>query len=383
MIERARATQGDEAKRDPVRLDEKLHAIAYRRLPHVLAVLCALIVFPLIWMGGLVTTHAAGMAVPDWPNTYGYNLLLYPYYDWFFGPWDLFVEHGHRLLGALAGFVAILLVVASYWQDQRRWFRRLTVLALLLIIVQGLLGGARVLLDQRTLALVHGSVGPLFFALISAIAIMSSRWWHSMGGYFSIETASLECQRTVSKPYLPTIFTRLSLTLLIASYLQLLIGANMRHVLESAEPNWYYTLVLSHVWMATLVLILAILIFFVSRNRGFGDCGVRWLAGSLAGLVVAQICLGVSTWIVKFGVPALFNMPEQAEQFLIVERTFVQTTIITAHVAVGSLILAMSTCLSVRCLRVFWPILMLMPWEKARSKNLFTKSTLSHEPQST
>ncbi len=59
--------------------------------------------FPLIWIGGLVTTYDAGMAVPDWPNTYGYNLFLYPWQTWVSGPWNLFIEHGHRLFGAVVG----------------------------------------------------------------------------------------------------------------------------------------------------------------------------------------------------------------------------------------------------------------------------------------
>src|SRR5437588_9980427 len=68
--------------------------------PHRLAIALALVTFPLIWVGGLVTTYDAGMAVPDWPGTYGYNLLRYPWQTWLAGPWDLFIEHGHRLLGA-------------------------------------------------------------------------------------------------------------------------------------------------------------------------------------------------------------------------------------------------------------------------------------------
>ena len=67
--------------------------------------------FPLIWVGGLVTTYDAGMAVPDWPTTYGYNLFLYPWQTWFSGPWDLFIEHGHRLFGAAVGMLTIGSVV--------------------------------------------------------------------------------------------------------------------------------------------------------------------------------------------------------------------------------------------------------------------------------
>jgi cytochrome c oxidase assembly protein subunit 15 len=60
---------------------------------HRLAVLAVCLVWPLIWVGGLVTTYDAGMAVPDWPGTYGYNLFLYPLTTWVYGPFDLLIEH--------------------------------------------------------------------------------------------------------------------------------------------------------------------------------------------------------------------------------------------------------------------------------------------------
>src|SRR3954468_18214086 len=87
--------------------------------PHRLAVALALVTFPLIWVGGLVTTYDAGMAVPDWPGTYGYNLLLYPWTTWIAGPFDLFIEHGHRLLGASAGLLTIAFVIAVFCVDRR------------------------------------------------------------------------------------------------------------------------------------------------------------------------------------------------------------------------------------------------------------------------
>src|SRR5436853_6904454 len=107
------------------------------RWPHRLVVALALVTFPLIWVGGLVTTYDAGMAVPDWPGTYGYNLLLYPWTTWIAGPWDLFIEHGHRLLGATSGFITIGLVVTAYATKQSPAVRIATVVALLLVISQG------------------------------------------------------------------------------------------------------------------------------------------------------------------------------------------------------------------------------------------------------
>src|SRR6186997_3292137 len=89
--------------------------------PHRWAVVLCCATFPLIWVGALVTTYDAGMAVPDWPSTYGYNLFAYPWQTWLFGPFDLFVEHGHRLLGAAVGFLTIAFVVLVFCRDRRPW----------------------------------------------------------------------------------------------------------------------------------------------------------------------------------------------------------------------------------------------------------------------
>src|SRR5262245_42565597 len=137
--------------------------------PHRLAVALALVTFPLIWVGGLVTTYDAGMAVPDWPGTYGYNLWLYPWQSWLAAPWDLFIEHGHRLLGSAAGLISIALVAVVLLFDRHRWLVLAALGALALVIFQGALGGARVLLDERLVAMLHGCVGPLFFAYVGAL----------------------------------------------------------------------------------------------------------------------------------------------------------------------------------------------------------------------
>ena len=127
-------------------------------LPHALALLLVAVTFPLIWIGGLVTTYDAGMAVPDWPITYGYNLFLYPWQTWLSGPWDLLIEHGHRLWASLAGLVTIALVIAVWCYDNRRWARWLSLAALAGIVGQGVLGGMRVRMDDVLFARIHGCV---------------------------------------------------------------------------------------------------------------------------------------------------------------------------------------------------------------------------------
>ncbi|MEZ6107845.1 MAG: hypothetical protein R3B96_17455 [Pirellulaceae bacterium] len=212
---------------------ESAAAAARSPWPHRMAMLLALVTFPLIWVGGLVTSQDAGMAVPDWPGTYGYNLFLYPIEEWWLGPWDLFIEHGHRLLGSLAGLVAIALVFVTYRSETRRWVFGLSVVALLLVIAQGALGGVRVLAADRAVALVHGCVGPAFFGLSLALLAVTSRRWTQVT---ADETSLLR----------PTDWAW-TLGLAVLAYLQLVIGANMRHISVEADPIVYRTLVTAHV----------------------------------------------------------------------------------------------------------------------------------------
>ena len=145
--------------------------------PHRWAVVLACATFPLVWVGGLVTTTDSGMAVPDWPSTFGYNLFLYPWQTWLAGPWDLFIEHGHRLLASAVGLLTIGLLILLLRTETRRWMKGVGFAALALVIFQGVLGGMRVLLNERTLAMLHGCTGPLFFAVTVAMVVFTSRSW--------------------------------------------------------------------------------------------------------------------------------------------------------------------------------------------------------------
>src|SRR5690349_21764347 len=121
---------------------------AYRPLPFVLAALVATITLLLILMGGLVTNTGSALAVPDWPTTFGHNMFLFP--------WDkmvggIFYEHTHRLLGSLVGLLTLLLAAVLWRADRRRWVRSLGIAAVVAVIVQGVLGGMRVVLLEHGL----------------------------------------------------------------------------------------------------------------------------------------------------------------------------------------------------------------------------------------
>lgn len=295
--------------------------------PFRLALALALTTFPLIWVGGLVTTTDAGMAVPDWPGTYGYNLFLYPWQTWLFGPWDLFIEHGHRLLGAFVGMLTIALVAAVWRWESRRWLRYAALGALALVIAQGVLGGARVLLDQRLVALIHGCVAPLFFAYAASLAVFTSRFWRN--------TSAPQEDRAGQR------LTRAAWILAGVAYVQLILGAILRHPLLDSPPAVFRGAVILHVIVAFELLIQAML-FHISALRSGCLAGrnVRWLSLLTAVLVMCQVSLGAATWVVKYSWPAWMESFDFAAAYVVQEKSFGQSLIVTAHVANGSLILA-------------------------------------------
>ncbi len=323
----------------------------YSRLVHGLAVALTIAVFPLIWVGGLVTTYDAGMAVPDWPATYGWNMFAYPASTWLFGPFDLLVEHSHRLLGTLAGFLSIGLVIAAFRWDNRPWFRWWCVFVLLAVIAQGGLGGARVVLDQRTFAMIHGCTGPLFFAIATATAVMSSRWWLRLG---PVEPSLVEPAQEAAKPQKRTTGSALAwiaTLLVLASYTQLILGAQLRHVTAVVSPNTFMSFVHSHLTLAGLVALLALCLAGCALFGREISPRIRRPTGLLLLIVLMQICLGISTWIVKYALPWV-ELNQALAGYTIHAKGYWESMIITAHMATGSLIISLATLVALRAWRV-------------------------------
>jgi heme a synthase len=303
--------------------------------PHRWAVALACATFPLVWVGGLVTTTDAGMAVPDWPNTYGYNLFLYPWQTWLAGPWDLFVEHGHRMLAATVGIITILLFVVLMRFDPRNWVRGMGLAALGLVIFQGALGGMRVRFDERTLAMLHGMTGPLFFGVTVALAVITSQTWSR-----SAEGESHAMNRT-GRP-----IRLLATVTAVLAYLQIMLGAVLRHVPVDAQPATFVLAVKFHLLLAgVLTLHIVLLVWFVLwRTRHVRPLGR--LAAMLAALVVVQLLLGVATWMEKYSVPNWASGWFSHSGMVIRDGAWLQTHIITAHVATGSALFGTTVALA-------------------------------------
>lgn len=285
-----------------------------------------------------MTTSDAGMAVPDWPSTYGHNLFAYPWQTWLFGPWDLFIEHGHRLLGALVGLIAIAFVIAIWRSNSGPTMRYAALGGLLLVIVQGFLGGARVVMDERTLAMIHGCVGPAFFAYCVGLAVFTSSKWQ-------------RSQFNVSAPLRSRVL-RVALLVAVFAYLQLILGAQLRHISVMASPATFRIAVFFHLIMAAAVTIHIGQLLWIIRKQCRSVTVLQLPACVLMSLVLFQLALGSATWIVNYGWPGFLADLSFAAPHTIQAKSLLQTFVVTSHVATGSLILAVAVLVLTRALRV-------------------------------
>ncbi|MBV8143257.1 MAG: COX15/CtaA family protein [Verrucomicrobia bacterium] len=166
----------------------------------------------LICSGGLVTSHGAGMAVPDWPNSFGYNMFLFPISRWVGG---VFFEHTHRLIASGVGLLTIALFILTLIVENRVWVKWLAGIAVLAVIFQGVLGGLRVTEHNAVLGLFHGCLAQGFFCLVSTIALVTSRFWRQI-------------QPAANRGEIYTLrFWTFVVTAML--FVQLVSGASMRH----------------------------------------------------------------------------------------------------------------------------------------------------------
>jgi len=329
------------------------------RWPNRLAWVLVCAVFPLVWMGGFVTTYDAGMAVHDWPTTFGH--WFYPFQKWLWNINDLFLEHGHRTIGQVVGVLAIALVVVVWRTDGRKWMRWLTVIALLGVILQGTLGGLRVLCRkwedsignwEQVLAGIHGCTAPLVFSLCAAMVAFTSTTWRNVG------QRPLRPLRT-AEPAMPHAHAksthRTALAVTIGLYLMIVIGAQMRHPPTGAPHGWFVFWVWMKVIGATVVYA-AVVAQCISIARRLGDVrGVLRRAQLLTVLASVQVLLGIGTWITNYGIPGWFRNYIWTVSYTVTAEGPLQAWTTTAHTAVGSLTLVASLSLTLWSYRLIAP----------------------------
>jgi cytochrome c oxidase assembly protein subunit 15 len=306
--------------------------------PHTVALLLVCATFPLIFIGGLVTTTGAGMAFPTWLTIDGHFFLFYPLHRWLGGGWDQLVEHGHRLWASLVGVITIALLLLLWLYDSRRWVWCLGTAALGLVCFQGLLGGLRVIQNETAYAMVHGCVGPLFFGLCIAIAVCTSRVW---------KRAKLTDETPAGAK-----FQRLALITAGLAYVQLIVGAWLRHRPSYVGSESYGIAVLFHLLLAAALLLHILLLALRAWRLGTQRRALAAPSAMLLVLLVAQLTLGGATWVVKFGWPEWFANYDFAQRYVVRQGGWPQTLITTGHVAVGSLIFGVALMIALRSFRL-------------------------------
>jgi cytochrome c oxidase assembly protein subunit 15 len=181
------------------------------RALHTFACVTAVTTLALVAVGGLVTSHEAGMAVPDWPTSYGYNMFFFPISKWVGG---VFYEHTHRLLASAVGFLTLILAAWLWIREERAWVRWLGLWAVFAVVLQGVLGGLRVILLKDQIGILHAALAQIFLTMVCGIALFTSRWWRELTPGSMIDRPGLRRMLGFA-------------TALI--FVQLLLGATMRH----------------------------------------------------------------------------------------------------------------------------------------------------------
>ncbi len=165
----------------------------------------------LIVAGGLVTSTGSGLAVPDWPTSYGWNMFTFPMKHMVGG---IFYEHGHRLIASGVGFLTIVLAFWIWRAERRRWMRMLGLTALGSVCLQGALGGITVLYFLPTaVSTAHAGLAQIFFCMTVAIALFTSPGW-TAPKYSPVDDHLLRLVATTTTAFI---------------YLQIIVGATMRH----------------------------------------------------------------------------------------------------------------------------------------------------------
>ena len=329
----------------------------------------------LVCLGGLVTSKGVGMAVPDWPTTYGYNMFFFPLEKWTGG---IFHEHLHRLVASGVGMLTIVLAVWLQWRAPNATLKKLGWLALVLVLVQGLLGGLRVVLDKHVVAdttlgtvfgLLHACLAQSFFVLLCVILLLLTSMWRRLAG-------AAHSVRMGPLPWL------LPVTVGVI-FLQLVLGGLMRHQ-HAGLAIHDFPLAYGKLWPATDPAALAAYNQFRNDEAPVTafQIGLQMFhrLGAVLAVTLVVVCYFQSR---RFPAPPLFQrgmtfwLGLLATQFSLGVATLLTdkaADVATAHMAVGALSLATGMLLTLVVRRLAQPGVRNFANERA-SVPVFAKSS--------
>lgn len=274
-----------------------------------LAGLTAAATFFLLIAGALVVGYDAGLAVPDWPLSFG---------TWM-PPMEggVFYEHGHRMIAATVGLLTTVLAVWLGWKDSRPWVKKLAALAWVAVIVQAILGGLTVLYRLPVPILIaHAFLAQIFFCLILSLVLFTSPAW---------ERAAAPAETIPGAG-----FESLAKAATGALLLQLALGAALRHKALGVSPHAVGAVIAGF--------LVGLLCYRAVTELGERDV-LRKLARWVGGMLTLQLILGVASYTLREAAPGL--APSQNWVVLLT----------TAHVAVGALLLGSTLILTLLAYR--------------------------------
>jgi cytochrome c oxidase assembly protein subunit 15 len=284
---------------------------------HRFAVATAVATQFLIVAGGLVTSTESGLSVPDWPLSYG--RLMPPMVG------GIFYEHGHRMVATIVGILTVILAIWVARREPRAWVRRLGYFALAAVVAQGVLGGLTVIfLLPTSVSVAHACLAQTFYCLTVAIAVVTSPAWR--------RGARAAGQNSV---------TRVGAAAVAVVFLQLLVGAVMRHTKAGlaipdfplafgkvVPPLTSFAVAIHFAHRLGALAVAAMVGACVVRAFASGRAGLKKTSLLLALLVAVQVALGAFTVLSKKAVP-----------------------VTTAHVATGALLLATALAFTLASLK--------------------------------
>lgn len=272
----------------------------------------------LIVAGALVTSHDAGLAVPDWPLSFG---KLFPDMVG-----NVFWEHGHRLIAASVGILIIVLNILLWRREKRAWVRRLGFVALGAVIAQGLLGGLTVMLMlPLVVSAAHATLAQLVFCTMVSLSVVTAPGWN--------EPRARVAERDGVQ--LRHMYVAAALMVLI----QLVLGATLRHS-ATWDQHLPTSLLLSHLGGALLVTLLLGSTIITTFRRHAGETYLTRPAQIAALLLAGQLFLGLAAYLTRQASPE-GPQPRNPMVFITV-----------AHVACGALVFAVTIVLALRSFRV-------------------------------
>ena len=271
----------------------------------------------LVGWGGFVTSINAGLSVPDWPTSFNSWDPFSPFPGWWTHT-PVLAEHGHRLLGTLVGLLTLVLAFWILRVDPRLGVKGLGVMALVVVILQGVLGGLRVVLVSLDLAVVHAVTAQIFLALLVTLAVMTSTGWMTRS-----DRTELPDERNK--------LAKWAIVTALAILAQIVLGALLRH--PGAGIDVF--LAIGHIAGATVVFAVTFRLILIGLDGHRDDERLRRGLMGIMFVLTLQVILGITAYFVLLSQSGLL-VPSN-----------LQVVVNSLHVVVGAVLWGTAVAIAV------------------------------------